>query len=132
MKKVLVLGGGFAGLQTAISLQKKGGFDITLVSDRDYLYLYPISIWIPVHLKEFNDVKVPLAKIQKKYPFKVVIDKVAEIRASENTVVCENNALNWDSSRFSQSSSVILFNSGFKLKSVQLCGSAFRLYGHAS
>jgi sulfide:quinone oxidoreductase len=96
MKKVLVLGGGFAGLQTAISLQKKGGFDITLVSDRDYLYLYPISIWIPVHLKEFNDVKVPLAKIQKKYPFKVVIDKVAEIRASENTVVCENNTLTYD------------------------------------
>jgi len=43
MKKVLILGGGFAGVQTAIELQKKGIFDITLVSDRDYLYLYPIS-----------------------------------------------------------------------------------------
>ena len=69
MKKVLVLGGGFAGLLTAIELQKKGGLDITLVSDRDYLYLYPISIWVPVHIKEFEDVKVPLAKIQKKISF---------------------------------------------------------------
>ena len=96
MKKVLILGGGFAGLQTAIALQKKGGFEITLVSDRDYLYLFPISIWIPVHMKEFNDVKVPLAKIQKKYPFKLVLDKVIEIHSAENKVVCENHTLTYD------------------------------------
>ena len=96
MKKVLILGGGFSGLQTAIALQKKGGFEITLVSDRDYLYLFPISIWIPVHMKEFNDVKVPLAKIQKKYPFKLVLDKVIEIHSAENKVVCENHTLTYD------------------------------------
>jgi sulfide:quinone oxidoreductase len=96
MKKILILGGGFAGVQTAIDLQKKGIFDITLVSDRDYLYLYPISIWIPVHLKEFNDVKVPLGKIQKKYPFKLIVDKVTEICAIENKVVCENHTLTYD------------------------------------
>ena len=96
MKKVLILGGGFAGVQTAIELQKKGSFDITLVSDRDYLYLYPISIWVPVHLKEFNDVKVLLATIQKKYSFNVIVDKVTEIHAIENKVVCENQTLNYD------------------------------------
>jgi sulfide:quinone oxidoreductase len=96
MKKILILGGGFAGVQTAIELQKKGNFDITLVSDRDFLYLYPISIWIPVHFKEFEDVKVPLSKIQKKYPFNLVLDKVTEIRAFENKVVCENQTLPYD------------------------------------
>ena len=96
MKEILILGGGFAGVQTAIELRKKGNFEITLISDRDYLYLYPISIWIPVHLKEFEDVKVPLAKIQKKYPFRLIIDKVKEIHATENKVVCENNTLAYD------------------------------------
>jgi sulfide:quinone oxidoreductase len=96
MKKVLILGGGFAGLQTAIALQKKGGFEVTMVSDRDYLYLYPISIWIPVHMKEFNDVKVPLSDIQKKYPFQVIIDRVTEIHATEYRVVCENHVLEFD------------------------------------
>lgn len=96
MKKVLILGGGFAGVQTAIELQKKGNFDITLVSDRDYLYLYPISIWVPVHSKEFNDVKVPLASIQKKYPFTLVIDKVTKIQSAENKVVCERQTINYD------------------------------------
>ncbi len=96
MKKVLILGGGFAGVQTAIELQKKGKFDLTLVSDRNYLYLYPISIWVPVHIKEFNDVKVPLATIQKKYPFKLIVDKVTEIQAIENKVICQNQTLTYD------------------------------------
>ena len=67
MKKVLILGGGFAGVKAAIQLQKSKKFDVTLVSDRDYLFLYPISIWIPVRTLNFEDAKVPLSKIQKKW-----------------------------------------------------------------
>ena len=47
-KKVLVLGGGFAGLEAAIFLRKEE-YDVTLVSERDYFYIYPTSIWVPVH-----------------------------------------------------------------------------------
>jgi len=96
MKKVLILGGGFAGIQAAIELQKTKNLEVTLVSDRDYLYIYPISIWIPVHIKEFDDVKVSLFDIQKKYPFKVIIDKVTQIKAKENKVICQNSSLSFD------------------------------------
>jgi len=96
MKKVVILGGGFAGVQTAIQLQKSGLVDVTLVSDRDYLFLYPISIWIPVRKKRFEDVKIPLKDIQKKHPFKVVIDKVTGIHASFNEVICEGQVLKYD------------------------------------
>jgi sulfide:quinone oxidoreductase len=96
MKRVLILGGGFAGIQTAIELQKSGHFQVTLVSDRDFLYLYPISIWVPVHIKELNDVKIPLAKIQKKYPFEIIIDTVKEIHAADRQVICEKQTLNYD------------------------------------
>lgn len=96
MKKVVVLGGGFAGVQTAIDLQKSGLVDVTLVSDRDFLFLYPISIWIPVRKKTFDEVKLPLADIQKKHPFKLFIDKVTGIRAANNEVVCEHQLLQYD------------------------------------
>ena len=96
MKKVLILGGGFAGVQTAIELQKKKIFEVTLVSDRDYLYLYPIPIWVPVHLKEMDDIKVPLANIQKKYPFNLIVDKVIGIQASESSVICQSQTLTYD------------------------------------
>jgi len=96
MKKILILGGGFAGVQTAIELQKSGRFKVTLVSNRDYLYLYPISIWVPVRHTDFENVKLPLAKIQKKYPFELVIDAVKEIHSAENKVVCETQTLTYD------------------------------------
>lgn len=96
MKKVIILGGGFAGIQTAIQLQKSGEFNVTLVSDRDYLYLYPISIWVPVRQIDFENVKVPLSEIQKKYPFEVIVDSVKEIHAKDHQVVCENQTLSFD------------------------------------
>lgn len=96
MKRILVLGGGFAGIQAAIELQKSKNMEVTLVSERDYFYIYPISIWIPVHIREFDDVKVSLFDIQKKHSFKLIIDKVTEIHSMENKVICENNILPYD------------------------------------
>ncbi len=96
MKKIVILGGGFAGIQAAIELQKSGMFKVTLVSDRDFLYIYPISIWIPVHGAEFEDVKVPLANIRKKYPFEVIIEPVTEIHAKDQFVICNGQVINYD------------------------------------
>jgi sulfide:quinone oxidoreductase len=96
MKRVLILGGGIAGIQTAIQLQKSGKFKVTLVSDRDYLYLYPISIWVPVRQIDFKNTKVPLANIREKFPFEVIVDSVKEIKASDRQVVCENQTLSYD------------------------------------
>jgi len=43
MKNVLIFGGGFAGVEAAIYL-RKANYDVTLVSDREYVYIYPISL----------------------------------------------------------------------------------------
>lgn len=40
MKKVVILGGGVGGVECAIHLRKYH-FDVELVSDRDFLYIYP-------------------------------------------------------------------------------------------
>ena len=39
-KRVTILDGGFAGIEAAIHLRKKG-IEVTLISYRDYLYIYP-------------------------------------------------------------------------------------------
>ena len=96
MKNVLILGGGFAGIQAATELHKSGKVNVTLVSDRDYLYIYPISIWVPVHKIDFEDVKVPLTKIINKYPFNLIIDTVKEIHAVDHLVVLNNQVINYD------------------------------------
>ncbi|HIM94959.1 MAG TPA: FAD-binding protein, partial [Campylobacterales bacterium] len=73
MKKVLVLGGGFAGVEAAIYLRKQK-LDVTLVSDRDYFYIYPTSIWIPTGEVKKRDISVPLVDLSKKHGFKLIID----------------------------------------------------------
>lgn len=96
MKNIAILGGGFAGVQAAIELQKSGIFNVSLISDRNYLYIYPISIWIPVHAIKPNNVRLPLTEIQKKYNFNIIIDNVKQIKATDNKVICDNNTIYYD------------------------------------
>jgi len=89
MKKVLILGGGFAGVDAAAHL-KKINYDVTLVSNREYFYIFPTSIWIPTHESEFKDVCVNLNELQKAHNFNLVIDGVSEIKSQENRVTLES------------------------------------------
>ncbi|ADV47320.1 NAD(P)/FAD-dependent oxidoreductase [Nitratifractor salsuginis] len=94
-KKVLVLGGGFAGIETAIFLRKKG-YPVTLVSDRDYFYIYPTSIWIPTGEAKFEDIAVPLKDLQKAHGFELVIDRITEIRSKEHKAIGEKGEYSGD------------------------------------
>ncbi len=96
MKKALILGGGFAGVQAAIDLQKSGLFEVTLVSDRDFMYIFPISIWIPVRSIKVEDTRIPLESIRKKHGFNLIIDKVTAIQSNDNKVVCSQQTLDYD------------------------------------
>ena len=89
MKKVLILGGGFGGLESAIWLRKYG-FDVTLVSDRKYMYIYPISIWIPTKEIEFKDACLDLEELSQIHGFTFIEDKVTKLDIKNKKIVCEN------------------------------------------
>jgi len=94
MKKVLILGGGFAGVETAIFLKKEGeNLDVTLVSDRDYFYIYPTSIWIPTGETTKEKISVPLAQLGKKHDFEVIVDAVSSIEAKNKKVTLESGRI---------------------------------------
>jgi len=84
MKTVLIIGGGFAGLEAAIFL-RKSNYDVTLVSDRDYFFIYPTSIWIPTREQEFDDVCIDLHKLETIHGFKLIVDGIDKIDAKENS-----------------------------------------------
>jgi sulfide:quinone oxidoreductase len=87
MSRVLVLGGGFAGVEAAIYLRKKN-ISVTLISNRDYFYIYPTSIWIPTGEVTKEDISIPLEELAKKHGFELIIDEVQEIRSKEKRVIC--------------------------------------------
>ena len=85
MKRVLILGGGFAGVETAIYLRKQG-IETTLISDRDYFYIYPTSIWIPTGDATMSDVSIPLEQLAKKHGFNLIVDAVTSFEAKDKRV----------------------------------------------
>lgn len=89
MNKVLVLGGGFAGVEAAIHLRKQE-LDVTLVSDRDYFYIYPISIWIPTGETTRKDISVPLDRLAMKHGFKLIVDPVIHLDAADKKVTLQS------------------------------------------
>jgi len=85
MSRVLVLGGGFAGVEVAIYLRKQK-IEVTLVSDRDYFYIYPTSIWIPTGETTKEDISVPLDKLAMKHGFQLIVDPVTKLDAKSKRV----------------------------------------------
>jgi sulfide:quinone oxidoreductase len=94
-QKFIVLGGGFAGVEAAIKLRKYN-YEVTLVSDRDYLFVYPVSIWIPTRKKKFKDVTIPLDKLAGEHGFKLVVERVKKIEHQLNQVRLEDQILDYD------------------------------------
>ncbi len=95
MKSILILGGGFAGVEAAIKLRKHK-YNVTLVSDRSFLFIYPISIWIPTKKKSFDDVSIDLNLLAKKHGFNVIIDKVEKIDNKNDKVILKTQELSYD------------------------------------
>jgi len=85
MARVLILGGGFAGVEAAIYL-RKNDMDVTIVSDRDYFYIYPTSIWIPTGDATRESVSVPLDELARAHDFKLIIDPITAFDAREKKV----------------------------------------------
>jgi sulfide:quinone oxidoreductase len=92
LKKILILGGGFAGVEAAIDLRKEN-FDVTLVSERDYFYIYPTSIWVPTYGCSFEDVCVDMKELKDAHGFDLIIDRVVKISAEKNSVELESGEI---------------------------------------
>lgn len=88
MKRILILGGGMGGVEAAIALTEKldANYQIDLISNRDFLYIYPASIWLTVGKRTLEDLSVPLAQLAQIHGFNVLQEEVTEVIAQENRV----------------------------------------------
>jgi sulfide:quinone oxidoreductase len=94
--QVVILGGGFAGVEAAITLSAARRFDITLVSERSFLHLFPVSIWTPTRGIAPSRTKVELAAIAAAHGFAVRVDAVTAITPELNQVTVGGATLDYD------------------------------------
>ena len=95
--KVVVLGGGFAGLETAFYLRMKAGkkADITLVSDHDHFLYKPNTIYIPFG-KDPSELMIPLAGPTAKQGIRFLQARAKEVDPTAKRVVTDKETLSYD------------------------------------
>src|SRR6516225_883330 len=87
-KKVLVLGGNFAGLTAALSVKHELGndVDVTVVSKSDHFLFNPSLIWVPFGKRKAKDVVFPLAKTFESHDVEFIHGEATKIDPKTQTV----------------------------------------------
>lgn len=94
--KVVVVGGGFAGVKAALELSKRGVGPVTLISDTTY-FLYHAVLYATVTGKSYAESVVPLAEIfERTTNVTVVQDTLTSIDPSRKTVSCTKKNYSYD------------------------------------
>ncbi len=94
-RTALVLGGGFGGLESAIQLRRRG-FEVTLVSNRPYLFMYPTSIWVVTGEKRFEEVCLDLASVARRHGFAFRPGEIQRIDGATRSAVVSGETLRAD------------------------------------
>jgi len=94
-KTALVLGGGFAGLEAAIQLRKIS-LDVTLISNRPYLFIYPTSIWVATRERSVDQVKLDLTDVARRHGFRFIEGAVESVSAARRAAVVKGEELRVD------------------------------------
>jgi len=94
---ILVLGGGFGGLEAAFYLRMKleDRANITLVSERDYFLFKPNTIYIPFGLDP-EKLKVGLERPTRRKKIAFIKDRVREVDPDAKRVSTERRELSYD------------------------------------
>jgi sulfide:quinone oxidoreductase len=95
--KVVVLGGGFGGLEAAFYLRMRLGdrARLTLVSAEDYFLYKPNTIYIPFGMDP-DRLKIPLARPTQRKGITFVQAHAREIDPQAKTVVADGSKLPYD------------------------------------
>jgi NADH:ubiquinone reductase (H+-translocating) len=100
--RIIILGGGFAGIRTALDLnQKNPNYQVTLINDIPYhvfhadLYLL-VSAWLRRPSKlEFKNLSgttnIPLKQIFKNKQVQIIVDKVTQVDLKTKLIKLEEN-----------------------------------------
>lgn len=97
MKKITVIGAGFAGLTAVRTLRKQDReCEITLVDPRGELHFYPSLIWIPSGLRKREDIIVPLTNFFRRHKVNFIKASVTGLKDGGRTVETDQGEISND------------------------------------
>lgn len=96
-KHIVIIGGGFAGLNIAKTLSNVENFDITLVDKINYNFFPPLLYQVATGFLESSSISYPFRKMfSNSKNIRFWLGELININASENKITLSNGELNYD------------------------------------
>jgi NADH:ubiquinone reductase (H+-translocating) len=93
---IVIIGGGFGGLNAACNLGKKG-FPVTLIDKQNYHLFQPLLYQVATGFLTPGDIASPLRSVLARHKsVRVIMDEVTNISSSDNTVITTKNSYTYD------------------------------------
>lgn len=92
VKRVLIAGGGFAGVRAALNLSRQANLDVTLISDRAS-FEYHAALYRTTTGRSVLEVSVPLTQIFRRHPVTVIENRIKSIDQAKKLLTTEDG---WD------------------------------------
>ncbi|MDR3583881.1 MAG: FAD/NAD(P)-binding oxidoreductase [Desulfosporosinus sp.] len=98
MAKIIVVGGNFAGLTSALELRRKLGHDheVIMISKSPNFLFVPSLIWVPFGKRDLKDITVPLKPVATKAGLKFICAEILEILAEDKVIRCKDKDFKYD------------------------------------
>ena len=96
MKKIVIIGGGFAGINLAKRLSKKSEHEITLVDRNNYHFFPPLLYQVGTAFIEASNISYPFRKMFHGRNIQFFMGNLEHIDPLEKKVVTDNGNLNYD------------------------------------
>ena len=96
MKKIIIIGAGFTGLQVAKGLANSS-FDVTIIDKHNYHLFQPLLYQVATAGLSPADIALPIRNIFRSHKnLKVILDELISINPQLNQIITKNNTYYYD------------------------------------
>lgn len=96
-KRIVIIGGGFAGINLAKSLTRNGMFHITLVDKNNYNFFPPLIYQVSTGFLDPSSITYPYRNLfRNRKNFKFWMGELVEIVSEQKKVILDNGELSYD------------------------------------
>ena len=95
--KIVIAGGGFAGLRLARKLNNRAGFEVVLIDKFNYHQFQPLFYQVATAGLDASNISFPLRKVfQKSKNVRIRLAELKEVRPSEKKVITDLEEISYD------------------------------------
>jgi NADH dehydrogenase len=95
-KQIVIIGGGFAGLNFAKTISNNSNFEITLVDKVNYNFFPPLLYQVATGFLEISSISYPFRKMLSGSKIRFWMGELQEIVSNENKIILNNGELKYD------------------------------------